>query len=260
MWCDVSDLSDLELLFAAADLADRESMRTWRSEDLVVEIKPDGSPVSATDKLVERLLRELLAEHRPDDRVLGEEEGDTGSGDRCWVLDPIDGTSSFVAGRRAWGSLIALETDGGPIAGMVTMPALGRRWWGTIAGGAFFAPSVDEPARPIRVSDERRTDAMRWSSGPTIEELDVGEAARLDRFAGRGRYVPMSEWTTYPALMVADGSLDVAVHFGQHWDHVALAAVVVAAGGDVAYEPQSADGRRFAATFTNGRLELPQPG
>jgi histidinol-phosphatase len=256
----MSDRSDLELLFAAADLADRESMRTWRSEDLVVEIKPDGSPVSATDKLIERLLRELLAEHRPDDRVLGEEEGDTGSGDRCWVLDPIDGTSSFVAGRRAWGSLIALEVEGGPVAGMVTMPALGRRWWGTIDDGAFFAPSVDEPVRPIRVSEERRTDAMRWSSGPTIEELHVGERARLDRLAGRGRYVPMSEWTTYPALMVADGSLDVAVHFGQHWDHAALAAVVVAAGGDAAYDPPPADGRRSAATFTNGRLVLPQPG
>jgi fructose-1,6-bisphosphatase/inositol monophosphatase family enzyme len=67
----------------------------------------------------------------------------------------------------------------------------------------------------------------------------------------------MAEWTTYPALMVADGSLDVAVHFGQHWDHVALAAVVVAAGGDVAYDRPPVDGRRFAATFTNGRLELP---
>jgi histidinol-phosphatase len=253
----MTDLSDLDLLFAAADLADRESMRTWRSEDLAVEIKPDGSPVSATDKKIERLLRELLAEHRPDDRVLGEEEGDTGSGDRCWVLDPIDGTSSFVAGRRAWGSLIALEMGGRPVAGMVTMPALGRRWWGTIAGGAFFAPIVDEPALPIGVSDQRTTDAMRWSSGPAIEELDVGERAQLDRFAGRGRYVPMVEWTTYPALMVADGSLDAAMHFGQHWDHAALAAVVVAAGGAVVNDPPPADGRRFAATFTNGRLELP---
>ena len=141
----MSDLSDLDLLLAAADLADRESMRTWRSDDLAVEIKPDGSPVSATDKLIERMLRELLAEHRPDDRVLGEEEGDTGSGDRCWVLDPIDGTSSFVAGRRAWGSLIALEIGGAPAAGMVTMPALGRRWWGTIDGGAFFAPPTNLP-------------------------------------------------------------------------------------------------------------------
>ncbi len=252
--CEMSDRSDLELLFAAADLADRESMRTWRSEDLAVEIKPDGSPVSATDTLIERLLRELLAEHRPDDRVLGEEGGDTGSGERCWVLDPIDGTSSFVAGGRAWGTLIALEIGGGPVAGMVTMPALGRRWWGTLSGGAFFAPSVEETARPIRVSDCRLADAMRWSCGPTIEELRVDERAQLGRLDGRGRYVPKNEWTTYPALMVAEGSLDVAVHFGQHWDHAALAAVVLAAGGEVAYQPAPVDGRRFAATFTNGHL------
>ena len=76
-------------------------------------------------------------------RLPADQEGDTGSGDRCWVLDPIDGTNSFVAGRRAWGSL-------------------------------------NEPARPIRVSDEPKTGGMRWSSGPTVEELDVGERARLD--------------------------------------------------------------------------------
>ena len=62
----------------------------------------------------------------------------------------------------------------------------------------------------------------------------------------------MSEWTTYPALMVADGSLDLAVHFGMHWDHAALAGVVVAAGGTVAYDEPSSDERRFAAVFTNG--------
>ncbi len=75
---------------------------------------------------------------------------------------------------------------------------------------------------------------------------------RLAHLEGRGHYVPMDEWTTYPALMVADGSLDLAVHFGMHWDHAALAAVVVAAGGRVTYDDPPADGGRFAATFTNG--------
>ena len=241
----------------AADLADRESMRTWRSDDLEVEIKPDGSPVSATDKLIERLLREMLAEHRPDDRVLGEEEGDDGSGARCWVLDPIDGTSSFVAGRQAWGSLIALEIDGRPTAGMVSMPALQRRWWGTLDGGAFVDDEPGATPRSIGVSTDSDLNRIRWSSGPIVDELDGGERERIARFAGLGRYVPMSEWTTYPALMVADGSLDVAVHFGQHWDHAALAAVVVAAGGRATSDDPPPDGARYAATFTNGRLDLP---
>lgn len=248
--------TDPELLMLAADIADRESMHTWRSDDLEVEIKPDGSPVSATDKLIERLLRELLAEHRPDDRILGEEEGDTGSGSRCWVLDPIDGTSSYVAGGRAWGSLIALEIDGQSTAGMVTMPALGRRWWGTLDSGACFSEAPGAPPRSIAVSTESDAAQMRWSSGPVVDELDGAERERVACFEGLGRYVPMNEWTTYPALMVAGGSLDLAVHFGQHWDHAALAVVVAAAGGQITYDPQPSDGARFAATFTNGHLDL----
>lgn len=245
---------DLDILVQAADIADRESMRTWRTDDLPVVIKPDGSPVSATDQLIERLLRELIAEHRPDDRVLGEEEGDTGSGSRCWVIDPIDGTEAFVNGRRAWGSLIALELDGAPIAGIVSMPALGRRWWGTIDGGAYVTDEPTAAPRTIGVSAEATIDRVRWSTGPTIDELAADERAQLAHLDGRGRYVPMSEWTTYPALMVADGALELAVHFGQHWDHAALAAVVVAAGGAVELHAPLAHGRRFAATFTNGRV------
>jgi histidinol-phosphatase len=249
-------ITDHDILLIAADLADRESMRTWRSDDLRVEIKPDGSPVSSADKLIERLLRELLAEHRPGDRIIGEEEGVSGSGARCWVLDPIDGTGSFVAGRRAWGTLIALEIDAQPVAGMVSMPALGSRWWGTVDDGAFFADEQASGPRTIRVSSRADVEAMRWSSGPIVDELDGDERARVARYDGLGHYVPMHEWTTYPALMVADGSLDLAVHFGQHWDHAALAAVVVAAGGRVAYDDPPTDGARFAVTYTNGRIIL----
>ena len=250
----MSDVSDLDILLLAADIADRESMLAWRRDDLDVEVKPDGSPVSAADRLIERLLRELLAEHRPGDRVLGEEEGDTGTGARCWVLDPIDGTESFVAGRRAWGSLIALEVDGQPVAGMVTMPALGRRWWCTHGGGAFHTPEPGATPAAMAVDTESGADAIRWSSGPIVDELDDDERERIARFAELGTYLPMSEWTTYPALMVAEGSLDLPVHVGMHWDHAALAGVGSAAGGAVAYDEPADHGRRFAATFTNGRV------
>lgn len=252
----MSKPTDQELLVLAADIADRESMRTWRSNDLAVEMKADGSPVSDTDKFIERLLRELLAEHRPDDRILGEEEGDTGSGSRCWVLDPIDGTSSYVAGGRAWGSLIALEVDGRPIAGMVTMPAFGRRWWGTHDGGAFVADEPGATPRSIVVSTALDASQMRWSSGPIVDDLDPAERQRIAHYEGLGRYAPMNEWTTYPPLMVADGTLELAVQFGHHWDHAALAAVVVSAGGQITYDPHPADGRRFACTFTNGHLDF----
>ncbi len=107
----------------------------------------------------------------------------------------------------------------------------------------------------IGVSTQADVEQMRWSSGPTADELDDAKRARIARFEGSGHSVPMTEWTTYPALMVADGSLDLAVHFGMHWDHAALAAVVVAAGGQIAYDDAPADGQSFAATFTNGHLE-----
>ena len=246
--------TDLDLLLLAADIAERESMATWRSDDLAVTIKPDGSPVSVTDELIERLLRELLGEHRPGDRILGEEQGDTGSGRRRWVIDPIDGTQNYVAGRRAWGSLIALEFDEEPVAGLVTMPALGRRWWGTVDAGAWFAEAPDATPQPIGVSTESDIGEMRWSTGPIVDELDGTERDRISRFDGHGRFVPMADWTTYPALMVAEGSLDLAVHFGMHWDHAALGAVVVAAGGRVVSDTAPAEGGRFAATFTNGHL------
>ena len=256
--------SDLDLLLLAADIADRESMRTWRSDDLVVEIKPDGSPVSATDRLIERRLRELLAEHRPHDRVLGEEEGDhpgTEPGDgaagaRRWVIDPIDGTGGFVAGTRAWSTLIALEVDGEAVAGMVSMPAIDRRWWGTVADGAFTDGSRSAAPRAIRPSTESSPERMRWASGPSIDQLDPVERAQLADLQQRGVYVPPSEWTTYPALMVAEGTLDASVHFGQHWDHAALAGVVIAAGGRVAYEDPATAGQRFAATYSNGVIAL----
>jgi hypothetical protein len=90
---------------------------------------------------------------------------------------------------------------------------------------------------------------LRWSSGPIVDELDDEERERIAGFDGLGRYVPMNEWTTYPALMVAEGSLDVAVHFGMRWDHAALAGVVVAAGGAAVYDDPPTDGGRFAATF-----------
>jgi histidinol-phosphatase len=256
----MSTVSDLEILMMAADLADRESMASWRSDDLEFETKADGSPVSTTDKLIERFLRHLLAEHRPDDWIIGEEEGQTegaaGSSSRCWVVDPIDGTGSFVSGRSAWGTLIALEVAGFPVAGMVSMPALGRRWWGTVDDGAFVTDEPTATPRSLHPSDESDIDRMRWASNPSIDQLPEDERERIVRFDGCGRYIPFEEWTTYPALMVADGTLDLAVQFGQHWDHSALAAVVVAAGGTIRYDEQPTDGTRFAATFSNGRLDL----
>ena len=182
----MSDVSDRDILQLAADLADRESMADFRRPDLEVQIKPDGSPVSATDQRIERMLRELLAEHRPHDRILGEEEGGetdgslSAAGGRCWVIDPIDGTESFVAGRRAWSTLLGLEVDGRPVAGVVSMPAVGRRWWGTGRGRRVRRRTRD------RVGDSALGECTRRSR---VDPLDDGTDARRtpSRRAGTGR-------------------------------------------------------------------------
>src|ERR687888_1116666 len=128
--------SDLAFAFELADLADSLSLPRFRALDLRVETKPDLTPVTDADTAVERALRDLIAARRPEEGVLGEEEGDDGGSVR-WVVDPIDGTRNFSRGVPVWATLIALERDGVRVCGVVSAPALGRRWWAARGEGAF---------------------------------------------------------------------------------------------------------------------------
>src|SRR4051794_17759660 len=112
-------------------------MRWFRDVDLAVETKPDLTPVTAADREVERLLRGLIERDNPGDAVLGEEYGSTGDSARRWIVDPIDGTKSYVRGVPVWATLLALERDGEVCCGLVSAPALGRRWWAERGEGAF---------------------------------------------------------------------------------------------------------------------------
>src|SRR6476646_10460542 len=132
-------LTDLDLAHSLADIADRISLSRFRARDLQVDTKPDLTPVSDADRAVEQALRGELAATRPGDAVCGEEFGLSGDSPRQWVIDPIDGTKNYVRGVPVWATLIALLDDGDPVVGMVSAPALGRRWWaarGTARGAA----------------------------------------------------------------------------------------------------------------------------
>src|SRR5699024_812172 len=121
---------DLSLAFELANAADEITMARFEAKDLRIESKPDLTPVSDADTVVERRLREILADSRPDDFVLGEEFGGEAHFEgRQWVIDPIDGTKNFVRGVPVWATLISLLEDGGPKVGRVSAPALCRRWW-----------------------------------------------------------------------------------------------------------------------------------
>jgi len=121
---------DLALAHQIADAADAITMARFGAMDLQVDAKPDLTPVSDADLAVETSAREVLAAQRPEDAVLGEEfGGEVAFHGRQWVLDPVDGTKNFVRGVPVWATLVALLVDGVPVAGVVSAPALGRRWW-----------------------------------------------------------------------------------------------------------------------------------
>ncbi|MEU6021752.1 histidinol-phosphatase [Micromonospora sp. NPDC047134] len=222
---------DLALAHRLADAADAISMARFRALDLRVESKPDLTPVSDADTAVEREIRALLAQQRPEDGLLGEEYGVTPAvGARQWVVDPIDGTKNFVRGVPIWATLIALLEDGRPVVGVVSAPALGRRWWAAQGAGAYAGPDVDS-GEPIRVSQVRDlADAsLCYSSLSGWEESGQLEPVlQLMRDTWRSR----AYGDFYGYMLLAEGALDVMIEPELSlWDVAALVPIVTEAGG-----------------------------
>ncbi len=224
-------------------------MARFRATDLVVETKPDLTPVSEADRAVEEHVRRELARVRPGDAVLGEEMGDDGPASRRWILDPIDGTKGFVRGLPVWASLFALERDGELALGVVSAPALGRRWWAVRGGGAHA------DGQPIRVSAVARLEdaSLSYDSVPDFEAVGLGEqflglARRCARTRGFGDF--------WGHVLVAEGAVDVSTEVGgmKLWDLAPLQVIVEEAGGrftDLAGTPRADAGE---AIVTNGLL------
>ena len=139
---------DLDFCQKLADLADEISMARFGALDLVIETKPDLTPVSDADKKVEEELRKLILEYSPSDSIIGEEFGVDGQSNREWILDPIDGTKNFVRGVPFWGTLIGLRVDNKMQVGMVSAPALGRRWFGAIGYGSYLRTNTNNFKNP----------------------------------------------------------------------------------------------------------------
>jgi len=244
---------DLGFAHVLADAADDITMRRFRASDLRVESKPDMTPVSDADLAVEESLRNVLSRSRPRDAMLGEEFGHTGSSQRCWVIDPIDGTKNFVRGVPVWATLIGLMDEDEAIAGVVTAPALGRRWWAARDGGAWTGRSLTKAA-PCRVSQVSvLSDAsLSYSSIASWEE-----DGRLPEFLGLTRKV----WRTraygdfWSHVLVAEGAVDISAEPAVRlWDLAALQIVVTEAGGaftDLTGIPRPDGG---SAVCTNGFL------
>jgi len=209
--------ADLAFALELADLADSLSLPRFRALDLHVDTKADLTPVTDADRAVERALRERIAAERPDDGVLGEEEGDSGGSVR-WILDPIDGTRNFSRGIPIWATLIALERDGDVVCGVVSAPPLGRRWWAARGEGAF----VD--GAPIRVSSIASLD------GAVLSATYASDLAVLEPRAWHAR----GFGDFWQHMLVAEGSVDAALDAELAiWDYAAPSLVVTEAGGRV---------------------------
>ncbi len=206
-------------------------MRFFRSQELQVQRKSDASPVTQADQEAERLLRQRIQEYFPEDSIVGEEWGETpGQGPFCWVLDPIDGTKSFVHGVPLFGTLIGLMENQQPVAGVIHIPALGETAWGGPQLGCWYEHPA---AKPCETS---------LRPCPSLDQATV-LTSELEGFAATG-HLPcllrlaqtaevMRTWgDCYGYLMLVSGRADVMVDPRMHlWDAVAVMAVVQGAGG-----------------------------
>ncbi|MCU1602371.1 MAG: histidinol-phosphate phosphatase [Frankiales bacterium] len=216
---------DLALALRLADAADAITVARFRAQDLHVDAKPDLTPVSDADLAVEDEVRRQLALDRPADAVLGEEHGSKGDGPRQWVIDPIDGTKSFVRGVPVWATLIALRIGGRVDLGVVSAPALGRRWWATRGGGAFADGQPITVSSVARLSDASLSysSLTGWSALGRLDGL-LELSERCWRTRGLGDF-----WSH---VLVAEGAVDASFEPEVSlWDLAPLQVIVEEAGG-----------------------------
>ena len=218
---------NLELALALADAADQRTLPPFSTQRFVVETKPDMTPVTNIDRDVEQALTKLLERARPDHAVVGEEFGATGAerASARWIIDPIDGTKNFVRGVPVFATLIALEIDGEPDVGVVSAPALNKRWYASRGDGAF----VD--GTPIQVSAIGRLEEAQVCYGSISGWDKIGRREGLLQLVGRA-WRDRGFGDFWQHVLVAEGAADVALDPEVNlWDLAAVRLIVEEAGG-----------------------------
>lgn len=228
---DTALADDLALALRLADAADQQSLPRFDSADLEISTKADSSHVTDADLATERAIRAVLAAERPSDGIFGEEFGAQGDSSRQWIIDPIDGTANFLRGVPIWGTMIALAIDGIPQIGVVSMPALARRWWASPGAGAWTA-TPDGP-RALAVSRVSTLDAASVSFQSIAQWADAGHLPAL---------LALSEHTwrdraygdVYAYMLLAEGRLEMVAEFDvKEYDVAAAVPIVREAGGQM---------------------------
>ena len=244
-------MDDLALAHHLADRAAAIALPVF-GPTIVHETKADGSPVTATDLEVSRMILDVFAAERPNDGVLSEEHGERlGTSGRRWIVDPIDGTVEFMAGDLGWATYVALEVEGVLELGVIGIPADGVRYWARNGNGTLAASTVDGlvvgPERPVRVSSSADLGAAVFTAvpptpGPALETL---VAASLWVACTRSFFVDLLE-----------GRIDYFLsQGGEVWDHAAEVILLEEAGGRFR---DPAGGRRLdmrGGVYSNGHLD-----
>ena len=222
---------DLELALDLADRADAITLARFGALDLRIATKPDLTPVTDADEAVEAEIRDTLARERPGDAIFGEEQGGTPTLlGRQWVIDPIDGTKNFVRGVPVWASLIALLEDGVPTVGVISAPALNRRWWAARGTGAYASVGGAEPRRlSVSAIGDLGSASLSFSSLSGWADLGLREKfVALTDAVWRVR--AYGDFFSY--CLVAEGAVDIAAEPEvKLWDLAPLDILVREAGG-----------------------------
>ena len=219
------ELPDLRLALELADAADEITMKHFRLATLEVRTKHDMTPVSEADEAVERMIRERLAKERPDDGIVGEEFGASGSSARRWIIDPIDATKNYVRGIPVFATLIALADGDRILTGVVSAPALGRRWSASAGSGAFCNGTAMRVSQISSLADA----AIAYDSVTDFDKFGTADKFfSLVRSCGRAR--GFGDFWIH--MLVAEGAIEIAVEPQvAPWDMAAVQVIVEEAGG-----------------------------
>ncbi len=244
---------DLRLAHLLADDADSITMNRFKALDLHVSAKPDLSPVSDADTAVEEAIRRTLGRARPRDAVHGEEMADTGWGPRRWVVDPIDGTKNYVRGVPVWATLISLLINDQVVVGVVSAPALNRRWWASLGGGAYAGRSLMS-ASPCHVSDVAAIEDASLSFAEIGEWVDSGQGQQfVDLMRSCWRTRAYGDFWSY--MLLAEGGVDLACEPELALHDMAACSIIVSEAGGKFSDVDGNPGPHGAGAYaSNGRL------
>ncbi|GLZ76135.1 histidinol-phosphatase [Actinorhabdospora filicis] len=244
---------DLGLAHVLADTADAISTARFRANDLHVDTKPDTSHVTDADLAVEKAIRATLGRYRSRDSIIGEEFGSEGHSGRRWVIDPIDGTANYVRGVPVWATLIALMEGDETVVGLVSAPALGRRWWAAKGVGAYAG------------KDRSRAERLGVSAVAKVEDASVSISSVTSWFEhgmGENMVGLMTDaWRDraygdfYSYVLLAEGVVDIAAEPEVNlWDLAPLSVIIEEAGGRFTALDGTPGPSHGSAVATNGLL------